>query len=297
MSATKEQCEAYVRNSLANIRRIPIQDRNFLIYLPRDVLFYCWLIQFTEGSITRRNLDFYLGTSLKLQIESLLETTLIPNGFFARVTPNFLMLSNEMMEACAEVFNDKPEENFQIAIEAPISFLPALKGYEYIQAINQVRDDVNIQELVKKAFHNILPNAISSGDDGIYLFVQPNLYQFILAVVPNEGAFKMADFKDVALQLGNMRDRSTIDAPILLIAPDAEDGKIHETTINYPLLYHCWSVATLILLNGIQQLQAIHGVKRVEEEFMAIFPPERIFPFSANAALARLKKNLNSAAT
>ncbi|GAB4512093.1 MAG: hypothetical protein OHK0046_11090 [Anaerolineae bacterium] len=278
--------------------------------LPRDVLFYIWLLSYQRGSgdksktkcVNVDELVAWIGKPLANDIDAI-----IINGdlsdYLRKVT------SEGKVEYCISVDDIAAVQGILEKHYAITSIVPYLgiKGYEYVRWINSTPQNATIFRKVTEAFNHILNRAVSSrqveivsvNNNSLLLVRGPNaIWYFLIAIAPNKLALTQRDIQDILHELIIARGRlernlniTDQNLNILLLAPDTENTDLFDVIAHYPRIYHVWPLEMIrfcLLLEDI--IKTGRGASDLVERFISIFPPHIQDGFSAKEAVDRLKK-------
>jgi hypothetical protein len=118
-------------------------------------------------------------------------------------------------------------------------------------------------------------------------------FSFMVCVCLYDGATTAEKLNAIIANLiapVRLQDPFLTRSKTLLIAPDTDNVEAFKYIVNFDKVYHCWPLAFVRLMHGLESLARELTLDAVRKRFISIFPPEDVAPFSATESLERVKK-------
>lgn len=301
-SPTVTDCENYLREEIKRVdTSVPLEKRNNPQFYKHNILFYSWLVQRKEVSITWERLASLVGAPTVNELKNLTDLF----QFYEAQTDLAVRLIPAMETAVEKVFND-PKLYYHIS--QPVPFFGDLKGDKLVEYLNRLGEPDGIATigLFRNAMGDALQGAQAQMPDSDFPYIRlmsgPNdIWHVLLAVFPHYGVLYEDQVLQLTSDIGLVREKLFDEGYSnlhTLVMTSGIDERAKKRIGKSRHLHHLWSLSTLrffhLFENSIKKYDKHREL--MAEKFPVIFETEApSITFSVRDAMARLEKAVEEA--
>ncbi len=291
--------DKYLEQVISQLDNTSVNDWQPDLVLPRNFLFYFWLIKYAPETnrskfveINKSLLLKYLGVGYEKNLETILVETELAE--YVKIIQSSEITTYQILSDSMSKVQQVFERHYRLSQVLPFVDM-SVTDYTRLFFSGDNQAVTQIQRAFQKLFNAISgtnPVFLAPGTDNTFSVHAPN-WSCIIGVYSNASALNTAQMNEISAELNDARFRynqmNPVEGiiPILLFAPNGDSFKAFRAPQTNPYTYHLTPLASLRFFRKIQTELFDNGWTHGElgEYFDAIFP----FHIGQNSGLSELR--------